>query len=117
MDDLSDNEEPAVLENLARCISQIDGALHPVTKAELLGQANGGVSDRNNSALPPDLVHDVTAIMGLHLLLHRRHHVGGAQIHLLARGRAAGDQVRAHRPGVYHSLAALQRPAIRGEFW
>jgi hypothetical protein len=31
------------------------------------------------------------------LLLHRRHHVGRAQVYLFARRRAAGDQVRAHK--------------------
>ena len=111
VNDLADDEEPAIFENFARGVGEIDGALDAVTKTKLLGQPHGRVAHRNNSALPPHFIDNVAAIMRLDLLLHRRHHVGRAQVYLLARRRAAGDEVRAHMALVkltYHSLAAFQ---------
>ena len=45
MNDLADDEEPAILENLARGVGEIDRALDAVAKAELLRQPHGHVAD------------------------------------------------------------------------
>src|SRR5437868_15351922 len=92
MNDFSHNEQPAIFENLASSIGQIDRALHAVTEAKLLGQSHSGVSNRNDSAGAPDFFDDVAAIVRLDLLLHRRHYVGSTQVHFLARSRAARNQ-------------------------
>ena len=96
MNDLADNKKPAIFENFARRIGEIDRALDPVTKTKLFRQAHGRVAHGNDPARAPDLIDDVAAIMRLDLLLHGRHHVGRTQVHLLARRRAAGNQIRAH---------------------
>src|SRR6266487_302219 len=97
VNDLTDDEEPAVLENFARRVSEIDRALDPVTKAELLGEADGGLADLDDPTGATHFVNDVAAIMLLDLFLHCRHHVRRAQVYFLARRRSAGDEVgRAH---------------------
>ena len=97
MNDLADNEEPAVLENFMRGVSEIDRALDAVTKSKLLRQSHRDIADADQTAAAPNLVHDLAEIVRLDLLLHRRHHVGRAQVYFFARRRAAGDQVRAHK--------------------
>src|SRR6059058_3000577 len=94
MDDFADDEETAVLENLSRGVSEVDGALDAIAKAELLRQADGHAADRDQAASATDLIDDVAPVMGLDLLLHGCHHRRGAEIDLLARSRAARDQVR-----------------------
>ena len=54
MNDFAEDEEAAVLENFARGIGEIDGALDAVTKAELLGQSHGHVTDGNDTAVGAD---------------------------------------------------------------
>src|SRR6266853_1217632 len=66
VNDLADDEEPALFENFARGVSEVDRALDPVTKAELLGEANRGVAYFNDPS--------------------------GA-IYFLARRRSAGDEI------------------------
>ena len=105
MNDFADDEQPAIFENLARGVSKIDRALDAVAKTKLLGQAHGRIADRNDSAGASYFFDDIAAIMRFDLLLHRRHHVRRAQIHLLARRRAAGNQVCAHAQIVILSVA------------
>src|SRR6266567_4585581 len=94
VNDLADNEEPALFENFARGVSEIDRALDPVTKAELLGEANGGVADCNDPSGAMHFIHDVAAIMLLDLFLHRGHYVRRPQVYFLARRRSAGNEIR-----------------------
>src|SRR5439155_1659182 len=89
VNDLADDEEPALFENFARGVSEIDRALVPVTKAELLGEADNGVANFNDSAGATHFVDDVAAIMLINLLLHGRHYVGRTQVDLFARRRSA----------------------------
>ena len=96
MNDLADDEEPAILENFARRIGEIDRALDAVTKTELLRQPHRRVAHGDDAAGAPDFVDDVAAVMRLDLFLHGRHHLRRAQVHFLARRCAAGDQIRAH---------------------
>ena len=96
VDDLADNKEPAIFENLARGIGQIDRALDAVTKAKLLGQPHGCISHGNHSTGATHFVDNVATVMRFDLFLHRGHHVGCAQIDLLACRRAAGNKIRAH---------------------
>src|SRR5438034_7931725 len=96
MNDFADNEKPAIFENFARSISEIDRALDPVAKAELFRQTHGGIAHGNNSASPAHLLHNVAAIMRFDLLLHRGHYIRGAEVHFLPRGRAAGNQICTH---------------------
>src|SRR6202011_3041780 len=110
VNDLADNEEPALFENFARSVSEIDRALDPVTKAELLGEANGGVADCNDPSGAMHFVDDIAAIMLLALFLHRGHDVRRTQVYFLARRRSAGDEV-----GCAHNVQRLicRRNAIR----
>ena len=45
MNDLADDEEAAILENLARGVGEIDRALDAVTKSKLLRQPHRHVAD------------------------------------------------------------------------
>src|SRR5437879_4114463 len=94
---LADDSDPARFANFARGVSEIDRALDPVTKAELLGEADNGVANFNDPAGATQFVDDVAAIVLLNLLLHRRHYVRRTQVDLFARRRSAGDEVRAHK--------------------
>ena len=97
MNNLADNEEPPVLKNLARGVSQIDRALDAVAKAELLGQPHSCITYGNDPPGAPHFFDDIATIMRLDLLLHRGHHVRRAEIDLFARRCAAGDKIRAHK--------------------
>src|SRR3954468_792207 len=96
MNYFSNDEEATILEDFARSIGQVDGALDPVAEAELLGQANSRLTDGNDAASAANFVHVIAPVVRFDLLLHARHHVGRTQIDLLARRGAAGDKMRAH---------------------
>ena len=96
MNDLSDDEKPAIFENLSRGICEVDRAFDAIAEPKLLCQTHRCIADRNDSAGVPDFFDNVAAIMRLHLLLYSRHYVRRAQVHFLARRRAAGNQIRAH---------------------
>ncbi len=96
VDDLADNKEPAIFENLAGGIGEIDRPFDAVTKAKLFGQPHRCISYRNHSTGATHFIDNVAAVMRLDLFLHRRHHVGCAQVNLLACRRAAGNKIRAH---------------------
>src|SRR5438132_298663 len=59
VNDLADDEEPALFENFARGVSEIDRALDPVTKAELRADAHQcvklrcGLAFQTNAAVGP----------------------------------------------------------------
>src|SRR2546421_4136895 len=108
MNNLANNEEPLLLENFARGVSEIDRALDPVTKAELLGEANGSVANFNAPAGAMHFIDDVAAIMLFDLFLYRSHHVRRPQVHLLARRRSAGNEIRRA-----HAFASLP---LAGDF-
>src|SRR5438034_10010542 len=95
MNDLADNKKPAVFEDFPRRISEIDGSLDSVAKAKLFWQAHRCIADANHSTGTAHFLDDIAAIVRLHLLLHRCDDIRRAEIHLLARGCAAGNQVRA----------------------
>ena len=80
VNDFAEEKNPAVLENLASRISQIDGAFDAIAKAEFLREADGGVSRLKNSALRSDFFNELAAVVGLHLGLHMGHNLGGADI-------------------------------------
>ena len=90
VDDLAEDEEAAVGEDLGGGVGEVDGALHAVAKAELLRELHGHV--RRRESVPPagaELLHDLAAVVGLHLRLHRRHDVRRAEIDA-GRGRSVG---------------------------
>ena len=97
MNNFADNKKPAIFENLARCIGEIDRALDTVAKPKLFRQAHRGVAYRDHSPGPAYLIDNVTTVVRLHLFLHRGHDVRCTKVHLLARGCAAGNKVRAHK--------------------
>ena len=97
VNDLADDKEPAIFKYFARGIGEIDRAFDTVAKTKLFRQPHGGVADRNHSARATYLIDDVAAVMRFDLFLHRGHNVRGAQINFLARRRAAGNKIRAHR--------------------
>src|SRR5437867_13457696 len=96
MNDFADDKEPAIFEDFARGISEIERALNPVTKAKLFRQAHRCVPHGNHPPSPAHFFDNITAVMRFDLLLHRRHHIRRAEVYLLARGCAAGNQIRAH---------------------
>ena len=96
MNDFADDEEAAVFENFARGVSEIDRALDAVAKTKLLRQPHRRFADFDDSALSTHFVDNIAAVMLLDLLLHRGHDVRRAQVHFLARGRSAGNEVGAH---------------------
>src|SRR5690348_4791363 len=96
MNDFADDEKPALLENFARGIREIDRALDAVTKAKLFRESHRSVANFDNAAGAPDLVDNVATVVLLNLLLDGSHHVRCTQVHLLARRRSAGNEVRAH---------------------
>ena len=96
VNDFADNKEPAIFENLACGISEINRALNTVAKAKLFRQAHRGVAHGDDASRPAHFIDNVAAVVGFHLLLHRSHHVRRAQIHFLPRRRAAGNKIRAH---------------------
>ncbi len=51
VNDLAENEEPAVLENLPRRVGEIDRALDAVAKSELLRQPHRDVAHREDAAV------------------------------------------------------------------
>ena len=110
MDNLANDKKPAIFEDLARGISEIDGALDPVTEAKLFRQTHGCIAHGNDSASAAHFLDNVAAIMGLDLLLHRRHHIRCAEVDFLASGGAAGNQIRAHFMVVI--LSEAKNPAI-----
>ena len=96
VNNFADNKKPAIFENLARCIGEIDRALDTVAKPKLFRQAHRGVAHGNDSTRAPHFFYNVAAVMRLHLFLHRSHDVGCAQVDFLARCRATGNKIRAH---------------------
>src|SRR4051794_30715337 len=110
MNDLADDEKPAILENLPGRVGEIDGALDSVAETELLCQAHRDVAATQNPSGAPDLVHDVASIMRFDLLLHRRHYFGRPQVDLLAGGGAAGNQIGAH--GALEKKSAAAKRAL-----
>ena len=97
VNNLADNKKPAISKHLARGIGEINRAFDTVAKTKLFRQPHGGIADGNHSARATHLVDDVAAVMRFNLFLHRGHNVRGAQINFLARRRAAGNKIRAHR--------------------
>ena len=97
MNNLTDDKEPAVLENFPRGVGKIDGALDTVAKTELFRQAHGRLVHRKHPASAANFFHNIAAIMRFDLFLHRRHHIRRAQVYFLARRRAAGNEIRAHK--------------------
>src|SRR5256886_12029414 len=96
MNNFTDNKQPAILENLARSISEINRALDTVTKAKLFRQAHRRITHGNDPTRAAHLLDNVATIVRLDLLLHRGHHVRRAQIDFLACRGAAGNEIRAH---------------------
>jgi hypothetical protein len=51
VDDLADEEDAVVGEDSARGVGEVDGALDPVAKAELLREADRRVADGENPTI------------------------------------------------------------------
>ena len=96
MNDFADDKEPAIFEDFARGISEIDRALDPVTKTKLFRKTHGGIAHGNHPPSPAHFFDNITAIVRFDLLLNGGHHIRRAEVYLLARGCAAGNQIRAH---------------------
>ena len=96
VNDLPDNKQPAIFENFARSVSEINRALHAVAKTKLFRQAHRGVAHGYDSTRATYFLDNVTAVVRFDLFLHRGHHVGRAEINFLARRCAAGNEIRAH---------------------
>ena len=96
MNDFADDKEPAIFEDFARGISEIDRALDPVTKTKLFRKTHGGIAHGNHPPSPAHFFDNITAIVRFDLLLNGGHDIWRAEVYLLARGCAAGNQIRAH---------------------
>src|SRR5260370_31327973 len=97
MNDLADNKEPAISKDFARSVGEVDRTLDAVAKPELFRQAYGRVTNGKDSAGATNFLDNIAAVMRFDLFLHRGHDVRGAQINFLARRRAAGNKIRAHK--------------------
>src|SRR5689334_9149960 len=97
MDDFPDNEKAALLEDFARGIGEIDGALDAVAEAKLLCQPHGHAVDRDDAPIAPDFVDNVAAIVRFDLFLDGGHDFRSAEVDLVTGSGAAGDEVCAHR--------------------
>jgi hypothetical protein len=91
VNDFAYDKKPAIFENLARRISEIDRAFDAVTKTELFGQTHGRITGLDDPAGAADFLDNIAAIMRLDLLLDSGHYIRRAQIDFLARRRSAGD--------------------------
>src|SRR6266478_4958072 len=96
VNDFADDKKPAIFEDFARGISEIDRALDPVTKTKLFRKTHGGIAHGNHPPSPAHFFDNITAIVRFDLLLNGSHHIRRAEVYLLARGCAAGNQIRAH---------------------
>jgi hypothetical protein len=96
MNDFADYKKLAIFENFSRRIGEINRALDSVAETKLLRQAHRCVTYRDDPTGAAHFVDDVATIVGFDLLLHGGHYIGRAQINLLARRRAARNQIRAH---------------------
>ena len=63
VNDFADNKEPAIFEDFARGISEIDRALNAITEAELFCQAYGRVVNGNRSTGTPHFFDNVAPVM------------------------------------------------------
>jgi hypothetical protein len=113
VNDFADNKEPAIFENLACGVSEINRALDTVAKAKFFRQAHRGVPHGDDSTRPAHFIDNVAAVVRLHLLLHCSHHVGCAQIDFLACRRAAGNKIRTH--GLGRNIPLTGRFAVANE--
>ena len=123
VDDLAEDEQPLALEflALARGVGEVDGAFHPVAKAELLGQPHRQPGRRQDAALRADALDEFAAVVGFHLRLDGGHDVGRAQVDALARfgrgGKLRGVGRRAgHGKEVgWHGTNSTETPGERVE--
>ena len=63
MNNFADNEQAAILENLARGVCEIDRAFDAVAETKLLRQAHCGISHGNDSAGAPHLFDNIAAVV------------------------------------------------------
>jgi len=81
VNDLAEYKDALVLENLPRRICQVDRPLDAVAKAKLFREHHGHPVHLHGPASSSNLLHDLAAVMRLHLGLYRRHDIRRAQIH------------------------------------
>ena len=93
------------LKTFPRGVSEIDRALDAVAKAELLRQPHRDVADGQDAAVAPDLVDDVAAVVRFDLLLHSRHHLRRAEVHLLRRAARCRWRSDSCSPADYRAKA------------
>ena len=96
VNDFANNKEFAIFKDFARGISEIDRALHAVTKTKLFRQAHGRVTRGDDATRAAYFFDNVAPIVRLDLLLHGSHYIGGTQVDFLPRCCAAGYKIRAH---------------------
>ena len=83
VNDLAEDEETAIRENLRRSVGEIDGALDPIAKTELLREPHRDAPHAQRAAIRTDAFHHFTAIVLLHLRLYGRHDIRRAEIYSL----------------------------------
>jgi hypothetical protein len=90
MDDLAQDEDPAIRKHLGGGVGEVDGPFDAVTEAELLGQFHGDLPHGDGAAIGPQVFDDFAAVMGLDLGLHQGHHLGRPQVDPLGLGSGIG---------------------------
>src|SRR5579862_1072622 len=86
VDDLAQDEEPAILENLARGVGQVDGPLDPVAEAELLRQLQGYPLEADDAPAGAQPLDDLAAVVRFNLRLHGGHDIRRAEVDPRLRG-------------------------------
>jgi hypothetical protein len=71
VNDFPEDEEPPIVEDLGRGVREIDGPLDAVAKAELLRQSHRHTLASQRAPTGPQPLHDLAAVVGLDLRLHR----------------------------------------------
>ena len=90
VNDLAENIDRLLGKDLARGVSQVNGPLDAIAKAELLGELDGQIAGRKDMAAGANPLDQVAAIMRQDLGLNRRHDIRAAKVDFLRRGRRFG---------------------------
>ena len=80
VDDFAEEKNPAVFENFARRVGEVDGAFDAVAKAKFLCEADGCISRLEDTALCAEFFDEFAAVVGFHLGLDLGHDLRRADV-------------------------------------
>ena len=80
VDDFAEEKNPAVLENFARRVGEVDGAFDAVAKAKFFREADGRIARLEDTALCAEFFDEFAAVVGFHLGLDLGHDLRRADV-------------------------------------